>query len=154
MGKGLELNGIGKTLKGFPVDDNIVNWVIGQDQVLKSASYAFTSGFTNLSALKMQSDVITGVNPISLNLQQKQLISPGSYLLLLGGPGTGKSLIGRALAEKLTQIYSENNIQLYDVICWKNSASPSQLRISIHRAGEGKKILQREQVKELKRKFA
>lgn len=30
---------------------------------------------------------------------------------------------------------------------------PSQPKISIHKAGEGKKILQREQLKELKRKF-
>ncbi len=47
----------------------------------------------------------------------------------------------------------ENGIKLFDALCWKNHVLPSQPRISIHEAGEGKKILQREQLKELKRKF-
>lgn len=81
------------------------------------------------------------------------MISPGPYLLLLGDPGTGKSLIGRALAEKLTQVYRENGIKIFDVMCWKNTLLPSQPKISINKAGESKKILQKEQLKELKRKF-
>jgi Lon-like ATP-dependent protease len=92
-------------------------------------------------------------NPDESKASAKTLISPGPYLLLLGDPGTGKSLIGRALAEKLTQVYKENGIQLSDTLCWKNSFLPSQPKISIHKAGEGKRILQKEQVKELKRKF-
>ncbi|NWG11145.1 AAA family ATPase [Candidatus Bathyarchaeota archaeon] len=39
------------------------------------------------------------------------------------------------------------------MLCWKNSALPSQPRISIHKASEGKKVIQKEQLRELKRKF-
>jgi Lon-like ATP-dependent protease len=92
-------------------------------------------------------------NPEKTKPSAGTVISPGPYLLLLGDPGTGKSLIGRALAEKLTQIYSEKGIKLFDVLCWRNKALPSQPKISIHNAGEGKKILRKEQLRELKRKF-
>jgi lon-related putative ATP-dependent protease len=71
----------------------------------------------------------------------------------LGDPGTGKSLIGKALAEKLTQVYKENGIKLFDAVCWKNQLLPSQPKISIHKAGEAKKIIQKEQLRDLKRKF-
>jgi Lon-like ATP-dependent protease len=58
------------------------------------------------------------------------------------------------LSEKLTQVYKENGIKLFDVLSWKNPVLPSQPRVSIHTIGEGKKVLHREQRKELKRKFA
>jgi len=71
----------------------------------------------------------------------------------MGDPGTGKSLIGRALAEKLTQIYKKNNLKMFDVLCWKNDLLPSEPQISIHEAGKGKEALKAERLKDFKRKF-
>jgi len=142
-----------KSTEGFPVDDNLINWVIGQDQALKECFLCLDEWVHKLKWLEKKKWYENWSSPEKLKPSAKTLISPGPYLLLLGDPGTGKSLIGRALAEKLTQIYREKGIKLFDVLCWKNPILPSQPRISIHPAGEGKKIIQREQLKELKRKF-
>jgi Lon-like ATP-dependent protease len=142
-----------KSTEDFPVDDNLINWAIGQDQALKECFLCLDEWVHKLKWLEESKWYEGWSNPEKDKLAAKTVISPGPYLLLLGDPGTGKSLIGKALAEKLTQVYKENGIKLFDSICWKNPALPSQPRISIHQAGSGKKILQREQLKDLKRKF-
>ena len=142
-----------KNTEDFPVDDNLINWVIGQEQALKECFLCLDEWVHKLKWLEQTKWYESWSDPDKPKPSTKTVISPGPYLLLLGDPGTGKSLIGRALAEKLTQVYKENGIKLFDVLCWRNQALPSQPKISIHKAGEGKKILQREQLKELKRKF-
>ncbi|MEM3700912.1 MAG: S16 family serine protease [Candidatus Bathyarchaeia archaeon] len=142
-----------KSTEGFPVDDNLINWVIGQEQALKECFLCLDEWVHKLKWLEETKWYESWSDPDKPKPSAKTVISPGPYLLLLGDPGTGKSLIGRALAEKLTQVYKENGIKLFDVLCWRNQTLPSQPKISIHKAGEGKKILQREQLKELKRKF-
>lgn len=142
-----------KDTKGFPVDDNLINWVIGQDQALNECFLCLDELVHKLKYLEKTKWYESWSSPENPKPVAKTMISPGPYLMLLGDPGTGKSLIGRALAEKLTQIYNENGIKLFDLLCWKNPALPSQPKISIHKAGEGKKIQRKEQLKELKRKF-
>jgi Lon-like ATP-dependent protease len=142
-----------KNTEGFPVDDNLINWAIGQDQALKECFLCLDEWVHKLKWLEKTRWYESWSKPDKDKPSAKTVISPGPYLLLLGDPGTGKSLIGRALAEKLTQVYKENGIKLFDVLCWKNPALPSQPKISISKAGEGKKVLQTEQLKEIKRKF-
>jgi Lon-like ATP-dependent protease len=57
------------------------------------------------------------------------------------------------LSEKLTQVYKENGIKIFDVLTWKNYTLPSQPKISLHKPDDANKILRREERKELKRKF-
>ncbi len=142
-----------ESTEGFPVDDNLINWVIGQEQALKECFLCLDEWVHKLNWLEKTKWYESWSHPDKPKPSARTVISPGPYLLLLGDPGTGKSLIGRALAEKLTQVYKENGIKLFDVLCWNNSALPSQPKISIHKAGEGKKVLQIEQLKEFKRKF-
>ena len=142
-----------KTTEGFPIDDNLINWAVGQDQALKECFLCLDEWVHKLKYLEKTKWYESWSDPSKPKTAAKTVISPGPYLLLLGDPGTGKSLIGRALAEKLTQVYKENGIKLPDVLCWKNSLLPSQPKISIQKGGGGKKILQGEQLKELKRKF-
>ena len=142
-----------KSTEGFPVDDKLINWVIGQEQALNECFLCLDEWVHKLKWLEEAKWYESWSDPNKPKPSAKTAISPGPYLLLLGDPGTGKSLIGRALAEKLTQVYRKNGIKLFDILCWKNSALPSQPKISIHKAGEGKKILTKEQLKELKRKF-
>jgi len=142
-----------KSTKGFPVDGNLINWVIGQDQALQECFLCLDEWVHKLKWLEKTKWYESWSHPENPKTSAKNMISPGPYLLLLGDPGTGKSLIGRALSEKLTDIYKENGTKLFDVLCWKNRMLPSQPEISIHKAGEAKKILKVEQRKELKRKF-
>ncbi|MCJ7560451.1 AAA family ATPase [Candidatus Bathyarchaeota archaeon] len=142
-----------KTTEGFPVDDSMINWVIGQEQALNESYLCLNEWVHKLNHLEQKQWYASWSKPEQPKTSAKTMISPGPYLLLLGDPGTGKSLLGRALSEKLTQVYKENGIKLFDVFSWKNPTLPSQPRVSIHKAGEGKKVLQTEQRKELKRKF-
>ena len=143
-----------QTTEGFPVDDNMINWVIGQEQALSEGFLCLNEWVHKLKHLEETKWYAQWSNPNQSKPSAKTMISPGPYLLLLGDPGTGKSLLGRALSEKLTQVYKENGIKLFDTVCWKNQTLPSEPRISIHKAGEGKKVLHTEQLKEIKRKFA
>jgi Lon-like ATP-dependent protease len=142
-----------QSTQDYPVDDNLINWAIGQEQALKECFLCLDEWVHKLKWLEKNEWYEGWSSADKTKSLTKSVISPGPYLLLLGDPGTGKSLIGKALAEKLTQVYNENGIRLFDAICWRNPLLPSQPRISIHKAGEGKKILQREQLKDLKRKF-
>ncbi len=72
---------------------------------------------------------------------------------MLGDPGTGKSLIGRALSVQLTDLYKKEEIRLQDVVCWQNDIIPSEPKISCHPAGDGKKILLKQKLKETKKLF-
>jgi Lon-like ATP-dependent protease len=142
-----------KSTEGFPVDDNLINWAIGQEQALKECFLCLDEWVHKLKWLEENKWYESWSTADKSKPDVKNIISPGPYLLLLGDPGTGKSLIGKALAEKLTQVYKENGTKLFDAICWKNQLLPSQPRISIHKAGEAKKIIQKEQFRDLKRKF-
>jgi len=142
-----------KSTQLFPIDENQINWVIGQEQALKECFLCLDEWVHKLKWLEEAKWYESWSDPNKPKPSAKTVISPGPYLLLLGDPGTGKSLIGKALAEKLTQVYKEKGIKLYDMLCWRNNVLPSQPKMSIHKAGEGKKILQKEQLKELKRKF-
>ena len=119
-----------KSTEGFPVDDNLINWAIGQDQALKECFLCLDEWVHKLKWLEKNKWYENWNSPNKTKSQPKTLISPGPYLMLLGDPGTGKSLIGRALAEKLTQIYKEEGIPLTDTLCWKNQVLPSTPRIS------------------------
>ena len=139
--------------EGYPLDDNMINWVIGQEQALNESFLCLDEWVHKLKHLERTQWYARWSTPDEQKPVAKTVISPGPYLLLLGDPGTGKSLLGRALSEKLTQVYKTNGIKLFNVISWKNPTLPSKPRMSIHKAEEAKKLLQKEQLKELKRTF-
>jgi len=142
-----------KSTKKFPVDDNLISWVIGQDRALQECFLCLDEWAHKLKWLEEQKWYDEWKDPEASKPSVKTKLSPGPYLLLLGDPGTGKSLIGRALAEKLTEIYQQNKIKLFDVLCWKNKTVPSEPKISMQEAGKGKEAIRRERLHQEKRKF-
>jgi len=142
-----------ESTKGFPVDDNLMSWVIGQERALQECFLCLDEWAHKLKWLEKNRWYDEWREPDQAKPVGKTKVSPGPYLLLLGDPGTGKSLIGRALAEKLTQIYKEKAIKLFDVLCWGNKIIPSEPKISVHEAGKGKQIIRKEKLRQEKKRF-
>jgi lon-related putative ATP-dependent protease len=142
-----------ESTKDYPVSNNLLDWVIGQERALKECYLCLEEWVHKLKNLKEEKWYEAWTNPDKEKPQITKTAPPGPYLLLLGDPGTGKSLIGRALSVHLTERYKKEEIPLQDVVCWQNDIIPSEPKISCHSAGEGKKILLKQKLKETKKLF-
>ena len=142
-----------ESTEDYPVSSNLLEWVIGQERALNECYLCLKEWVHKLKYLEKEKLYEAYKDPKKEKPQIKKMLSPGPYLLLLGDPGTGKSLIGRALAAHLTELYQKRGIRLQDVVCWRNDLIPSEPRISCHSAGEGKKIILKEKLKEAKKLF-
>lgn len=141
-----------KSTKDYPVSTNLLEWVIGQERALSECYLCLKEWVHKLKYLEKEKWYDAWKNP-NEKPEVTKTISPGPYLLLLGDPGTGKSLIGRALAAHLTELYKLQKIQLQDVACWSNKLIPSEPKISCYPAGDGKKVILKEKIKEAKKLF-
>jgi len=133
-----------KTTKGYPVSTNLLDWVVGQDRVLAEVRLALDEWLHKLTYLQKQQWYKPWLNPLGEKVSFSRILTPGPYILLLGDPGTGKSLIGRAMAEQLSSLYQEKKIKRFDVLCWANKILPSSPHISIHPAGKAREVIFRE----------
>jgi len=142
-----------KSTEGYPVSDNLLDWVIGQERALNECYLCLDEWVHKLKNLEKEKWYDAWKDPDKEKPNATKAAPPGPYLLLLGDPGTGKSLIGRALAAHLTELYKKHKIHLQDVVCWQNNLIPSEPKISCHPAGEGKKIIFKQKLKETKKLF-
>ena len=142
-----------ESTKEFPVSDNLLDWVIGQERALNECYLCLEELVHKLKNLKEEKWYEVWKDPEKEKPQITKTAPPGPYLLLLGDPGTGKSLIGRALSVHLTDLYKKEDIQLQDVVCWQNDIIPSEPKISCNKAGEGKRIILKQKLKEAKKMF-
>ena len=142
-----------KSTEDYPVSSNLLEWVIGQERALSECYLCLDEWVHKLKHLEKARWFDAWKDQNSEKPQTTKMVAPGPYLLLLGDPGTGKSLIGRALAAHLTGLYKQQKIPFCDVVCWENDVIPSEPKISCHAAGEGKKIVFVEKLKEAKKLF-
>jgi len=142
-----------ETIKDYPVSPNLLDWVIGQERALNECYLCLEEWVHKLKHLQKEKWYEAWKDPNKEKPTSTKAVPPGPYLLLLGDPGTGKSLIGRALAAHLTELYNKHRIQLQDVVCWSNETAPSEPKISCHSAGEAKKIIFKQKLKEAKKLF-
>jgi len=130
-----------ETTKDFPVSESLLDWVVGQDRVLKEVRLALDEWLYKLTWLQKKRWYRPWLDPSTEKEPFSKVLTPGPYLLLLGDPGTGKSLIGRAMSEHLTMLYRIHNIKRFDVLSWPNRVIPGNPKISIHPGGEGRNII-------------
>jgi len=142
-----------QTTEGFPVSNNLLDWVIGQDRVLDEVRLALDEWLYKLKYLQRVKWYRPWLQISEEKANLNRVLTPGPYLLLLGDPGTGKSLIGRAMAEHLTRLYQKNKIKRFDVLCWPNRIIAGNPRISIHPSGKGEEIVKIEKKKLSKKSF-
>jgi len=140
-----------KSTEGFPISDRLIDWVIGQDKALEECNLCIDEWVRKLRWLKKRKWWKSFEDPYGEKPPPKEWLPAGPFMLMLGDAGTGKSLIGRALAVHMTRIYKQYNIELNDVVSWKNKSIPSNPKISIHPSPEGKKLVIKESKKEAKR---
>lgn len=127
-----------ESTKDFPISDKLLDWVIGQERAMKECYLCLDEWIHKLTWLKEKKWWKFWEKPESVKPSAKDQLPAGPYLLLLGDAGTGKSLLGKALAEKLTDLYKKHNIDTFDVLCWENRVIPSEPLITIKPAGEGR----------------
>jgi Lon-like ATP-dependent protease len=142
-----------KSTEDYPVSSNLLEWVIGQERALNECYLCLDEWVHKLKYLEKAKWFDAWKDQNSEKPHTTKMVAPGPYLLLLGDPGTGKSLIGRALAAHLTELYKQQQIPLCDVICWENEVIPSEPKVSCQAAGKGKKIVFMEKLKEAKKLF-
>lgn len=142
-----------ESTRDYPVSDNLLEWVIGQERALNECYLCLEEWVHKLKNLKEEKWYEAWKDPDAEKPQMTKTAPPGPYLLLLGDPGTGKSLIGRALSVHLTELYKKEDIQLQDVVSWQNEIIPSEPKISCYKAGEGKRVILKQKLKEAKKMF-
>jgi Lon-like ATP-dependent protease len=130
-----------ESTKDFPISDKLLDWVIGQERAMKECYLCLDEWVHKLTWLKEKKWWKFWEKPESVKPSAKDQLPAGPYLLLLGDAGTGKSLLGKALAEKLSDLYKKHDIDTFDVLCWENRVIPSEPLITIKPAGEGRKSI-------------
>jgi len=140
-----------KTTEGFPISDVLMDWVIGQDKALEECKLCIDEWVRKLLWLKRIKWWKGFENPEGEKSPPKDWLPAGPFLLLVGDAGTGKSLIGRALSSYMTKLYKTHNIELVDIVSWKNDSIPAEPRISIHPSSKGKELVRKKRIEALKK---
>ena len=120
------------------VPSDFEKWLIGQES-LKEELYL------NLEEwIRKRKDVIElrrsgGSNKDEMRKFLKE--RPGPYLLIIGEPGTGKSLLIKIAKAKLKQLYKENGLENQDVLLIANEFDKQRPKVRYVPEGKGREIV-------------
>lgn len=130
-----------KTTESFPVSPNLIDWVIGQERAIRETKLCIDEWIAKLLWLEKRQWWKMFEDPMGVKAQSKEMLPSGPFLLLLGDAGTGKSLLGRAMQNYMTELYKKHNIKLMDVVTWKNPTIPQEPKVSIHPSPTGRDVI-------------
>lgn len=130
-----------KTTEGFPISEQLLDWVIGQDKAIQECKLCIDEWVRKLLWLKEREWWKMFEDPMGDKPQPKELLPSGPFLLMLGDAGTGKSLLGRAMQNYLTELYDKHGIKMIDIVSWKNPKIPQEPKISIHPTPTGRDVI-------------
>lgn len=116
------------------VPEKFEDWLIGQDRVKREARLQLEEWVRKLQDINEMRKKGVAVADV---LRER----PGPYLLLVGAPGTGKSLLTKILAADLERLYQKHGIKLYDMMLVKNRHNKFQPHNRIVPAGIGRRIV-------------
>ncbi|MCA9487215.1 MAG: ATP-dependent protease LonB, partial [Nanoarchaeota archaeon] len=101
--------------------------------------------FTDTSQIPVSDSIVDKVIGQDRALEIiKKAASQRRHILLLGEPGTGKSLMGSAIAEILS---TKNAV---DMLCYPNPKDENNPLVKITKAGDGQKIVDKSKMLQLK----
>jgi Lon-like ATP-dependent protease len=154
-----------QSTEGYKVSPDLIDWIIGQDHAIAECKLCIDEWVNKLDWLKQKEwwksfEVVEKRKETKLfghhlywhkdkelvigsKSGSKEMLPAGPFLLMLGDAGTGKSLLGRAMQNYMTELYKKKGIKLCDVCTWLNVTMPSEPRVSIHPTPEGKKIVEK-----------
>jgi lon-related putative ATP-dependent protease len=138
--------------KDFPVSEDLMDWIVGQEKAIEECKLCLDEWMHKLGWLEKKKWWKFWEKAESHKPQAKEWLPAGPFLLLLGTQGTGKSLLGRALASHLNKLYKDANVNLFDVLSWKNDVIPSEPRVSICPTPKGKSIVKALRKKEMRKR--
>lgn len=116
------------------VPKRTIDWLIGQDMAYKRLTMALEEWLRKVKDM-------TYMRKEGVELREILKSRPGPYILLIGAPGVGKSLLIKAMAEDLERIYKEHGVELYDVLAVKNPMNQYEPHIVTVAAGMGKRVV-------------
>jgi len=133
------------TTDDIRVPEKFKDWIIGQDAALKKIDLSEIEWIRTLKQLQeMEKKEAAGVK-LSAVLRER----PTNNILMLGEPGTGKSLIIKVMAESLKDKYKEEGIELEDVMLGEDRINRYKANVRyIKPAGTAKKVVEYAEIKE------
>jgi Lon-like ATP-dependent protease len=133
------------TTDDIRVPEKFKEWIIGQDDIIKRIDLMLVEWIHTLKLLQdMEKQEASGIK-YSHVLRER----PTTNILMIGSPGTGKSLIVKIMAEELKDIYKQENIELEDVILTEDVVNRYKANVRyLKPTGIGKKLVSYAEMKE------
>ncbi|MEM2921140.1 MAG: S16 family serine protease, partial [Candidatus Bathyarchaeia archaeon] len=140
-----------ETTDDIRVPEKFRDWIVGQDEALEKIRLNLHEWIHTLKDIQKYEDQPDATQKISRVLRER----PTTNILMLGEPGTGKSLIAKIMGEELKELYDRNGIKLYDVLLVENQSDKYSPLLRYVPAGTGRKVVEHarrlETVKEKKK---
>ncbi|MEM4305892.1 MAG: hypothetical protein QXD61_07945, partial [Candidatus Caldarchaeum sp.] len=127
-----------ETTDDIRVPEKFRDWIVGQDEALEKIRLNLHEWIHTLKDIQRYEDQPDAMQKISRILRER----PTTNILMLGEPGTGKSLIAKIMGEELKELYEKAGIKLYDVLLVENKSDKYSPLLRYVPAGMGKKIVE------------